>query len=180
MIEEAERRKLLYTQWSRLNELLGSADGQRFRKIAQSYVLGNLIHAANHYLQMLTNRYKLQVVPGTFIISLEDAYQGYTRRMASTLSGGESLLVSLALALALSDISADLKVDTLFIDEGFGTLSEEHLQQAVQTLRMLHKHNHRQVGIISHVEELRERIPVQIQVIQEGHSSSSKVEVVRL
>lgn len=180
LIEEAERRKLLYTQWSRLNELLGSADGQRFRKIAQSYVLGNLIHAANHYLQMLTNRYKLQVVPGTFIISLEDAYQGYTRRMASTLSGGESFLVSLALALALSDISADLKVDTLFIDEGFGTLSEEHLQQAVQTLRMLHKHNHRQVGIISHVEELRERIPVQIQVIQEGHSSSSKVEVVRL
>ncbi|MCI7783840.1 MAG: AAA family ATPase [Parabacteroides sp.] len=180
LIAEAEKRKLLYTQWSRLNELLGSADGQRFRKIAQSYVLGHLIHAANHYLQMLTNRYELQVVPGTFIISLEDAYQGYTRRMASTLSGGESFLVSLSLALALSDISADLKVDTLFIDEGFGTLSEEHLQQAVQTLRMLHKHNHRQVGIISHVEELRERIPVQIQVIQEGHSSSSKVEVVRL
>ena len=129
---------------------------------------------------MLTNRYQLQVVPGTFIISLEDAYQGYTRRMASTLSGGESFWVSLSLALALSDISADLKADTLFIDEGFGTLSEEHLQQAVQTLRMLHKHNHRQVGLISHVEELRERIPVQIQVIQEGHSSSSKVEVVRL
>ena len=180
LMEEAEKRKLLYTRWSRLNELLGSADGQRFRKIAQSYVLGHLIHAANHYLQMLTNRYQLQVVPGTFIISLEDAYQGYTRRMASTLSGGESFLVSLSLALALSDISADLKVDTLFIDEGFGTLSEEHLQQAVQTLRMLHKHNHRQVGLISHVEELRERIPVQIQVIQEGHSSSSKVEVVRL
>ena len=180
LMEEAEKRKQLYTRWSRLNELLGSADGQRFRKIAQSYVLGHLIHAANHYLQMLTNRYQLQVVPGTFIISLEDAYQGYTRRMASTLSGGESFLVSLSLALALSDISADLKVDTLFIDEGFGTLSGEHLQQAVQTLRMLHKHNHRQVGIISHVEELRERIPVQIQVIQEGHSSSSKVEVVRL
>ena len=180
LMEEAEKRKLLYTRWSRLNELLGSADGQRFRKIAQSYVLGHLIHAANHYLQMLTNRYQLQVVPGTFIISLEDAYQGYTRRMASTLSGGESFLVSLSLALALSDISADLKVDTLFIDEGFGTLSEEHLQQAVQTLRMLHKHNHRQVGLISHVEELRERILVQIQVIQEGHSSSSKVEVVRL
>ena len=180
LMEEAEKRKQLYTQWSRLNELLGSADGQRFRKIAQSYVLGHLIHAANHYLQMLTNRYQLQVVPGTFIISLEDAYQGYMRRMASTLSGGESFLVSLSLALALSDISADLKVDTLFIDEGFGTLSEEHLQQAVQTLRMLHKHNHRQVGIISHVEELRERIPVQIQVIQEGHSSSSRVEVVRL
>ena len=180
LIEETEKRKQLYERWSRLNELLGSADGQRFRKIAQSYVLGHLIHSANHYLQMLTNRYKLRVVPGTFIISLEDAYQGYTRRMASTLSGGESFLVSLSLALALSAISADLKVDTLFIDEGFGTLSGEHLQQAVQTLRMLHKHNHRQVGIISHVEELRERIPVQIQVIQEGHSSSSRVEVVRL
>lgn len=180
MLAEVERYKQVYEQWSRLNELLGSADGKVFRKIAQSYVLGNLIHSANHYLQMLTNRYLLRVEPGTFIISFEDAYQGYTRRMASTLSGGESFLVSLSLALALSDIAADLKVDTLFIDEGFGTLSGEHLQQAIQTLRKLHQHNHRQVGIISHVEELRERIPVQIQVIQEGHSSSSRVEVVTL
>lgn len=180
LLEEAERCQTTYQQWNRLNELLGSADGKVFRKIAQSYVLGNLIHSANHYLQLLTNRYLLRVVPGTFIISLEDAYQGYTRRMASTLSGGESFLVSLSLALALADIASDLKVNTLFIDEGFGSLSGEHLQQAIQTLRMLHQHNHRQVGIISHVEELRARIPVQIQVQQEGHSSSSRVEIVTL
>ena len=126
----------------------------------------------------LTDRYTLYVRPGTFVIYIEDAYQGFTRRSATTISGGESFLVSLSLALALSDIGQHLAVDTLFIDEGFGTLSGEPLQKAISTLRTLHKKENRKVGIISHVEELRERIPVQIQVLQEGHSSSSIVKVV--
>ena len=86
--------------------------------------------------------------------------------------------MSLSLALALSDIGQQLQVDTLFIDEGFGTLSGEPLQRAVDTLRSLHGKSGRHVGIISHVEELQERIPVQIKVIQEGNNSSSKVEIV--
>lgn len=178
LIKEADDRKAVYQKWSRLNQLIGDASGSKFRKIAQSYVLTSLIHSANSYMKTLTDRYTLKVTPGTFVISLEDAYQGFVSRAASTISGGESFLVSLSLALALSDIGQQLQVDTLFIDEGFGTLSGEPLQKAVDTLRSLHSKAGRHVGIISHVEELQERIPVQIQVNQEGNNSSSKVKIV--
>lgn len=177
-IKDATTKKGDFEKWARLNTLLGDATGKTFRKIAQSYVLDSLIHAANSYMQSLTDRYTLRVAPGTFIISLEDAYQGYASRAASTISGGESFLVSLSLALALSDIGQQLAVDTLFIDEGFGTLSGEPLQHAIATLRSLHQASGRHVGIISHVQELRERIPIQIRVDQEGNSSSSRVSVV--
>ena len=175
---EADEKQADYQKWSRMNQLIGDATGNKFRKIAQSYVLNSLIHSANHYMKTLTDRYTLKVVPGTFVISLEDAYQGYVSRAASTISGGESFLVSLSLALALSDIGQQLAVDTLFIDEGFGTLSGEPLQNAINTLRSLHTKSGRHVGIISHVEELQGKIPVQIQVKQEGNISSSTVSVV--
>ena len=180
LIEDAKKKKGDYQKWSRINELFGDATGSKFRKIAQSYVLDSLIRSANSYMKTLTDRYTLKVAPGTFVISIEDAYQGYVSRAASTISGGESFLVSLSLALALSDIGQQLAVDTLFIDEGFGTLSGEPLQNAINTLRSLHTKSGRHVGIISHVEELQERIPVQIQVVQEGNNSSSKVEVVSI
>lgn len=178
--EEADKKQADFQKWSRMNQLIGDATGNKFRKIAQSYVLNSLIHSANHYMRTLTDRYTLKVVPGTFVISLEDAYQGYVSRAASTISGGESFLVSLSLALALSDIGQQLAVDTLFIDEGFGTLSGEPLQNAINTLRSLHTKSGRHVGIISHVEELQGKIPVQIQVIQEGNLSSSEVKVVTI
>ena len=178
LIADADNKKADYQKWSRMNQLIGDATGNKFRKIAQSYVLSSLIHSANSYMKTLTDRYTLKVTPGTFVISLEDAYQGFASRAASTISGGESFLVSLSLALALSDIGQRLAVDTLFIDEGFGTLSGEPLQNAVNTLRTLHNKAGRHVGIISHVEELKEQIPVQIQVNQEGNASSSKVIVV--
>ncbi len=180
MKEEAQKKEADYQKWSRMNQLIGDSTGNKFRKIAQSYVLNSLIHSANHYMRTLTDRYTLKVVPGTFVISLEDAYQGYVSRAASTISGGESFLVSLSLALALSDIGQQLAVDTLFIDEGFGTLSGEPLQNAINTLRSLHTKSGRHVGIISHVEELQGKIPVQIQVIQEGNLSSSEVRVVTI
>ena len=178
LIEEVEKKSAEYQKWSRMNQLIGDATGNKFRKIAQSYVLTSLIHSANSYMKTLTDRYTLKVAPGTFVISLEDAYQGYVSRAASTISGGESFLVSLSLALALSDIGQQLSVDTLFIDEGFGTLSGEPLQNAINTLRSLHTKSGRHVGIISHVEELQERIPIQIQVMQEGNNSSSKVKII--
>lgn len=178
LLQESAQKKADFEKWSRLNQLLGDATGNKFRRIAQSYVLASLIHSANGYMRTLSDRYILKVVPGTFVISLEDAYQGYVSRAASTLSGGESFLVSLSLALALSDIGTQLSVDTLFIDEGFGTLSGEPLQHAVNTLRSLHSKSGRHVGIISHVEELKERIPVQIRVNQEGNNSSSTIEIV--
>ncbi|MBR1513674.1 MAG: AAA family ATPase [Bacteroidales bacterium] len=174
---DAERQKADYQKWARMNQFIGDATGSKFRKIAQSYVLSSLIQSANSYMQTLTDRYLLKVDPGTFVISIEDAYQGFASRAVSTISGGESFLVSLSLALALSDIGQRLSVDTLFIDEGFGTLSGEPLQNAVNTLRTLHTKAGRHVGIISHVEELKEEIPVQIQVEQEGHNSYSTIKI---
>lgn len=177
LIAEAEKKKGEYLKWARLNQWIGDAKGDKFRRIAQSYVLASLIYSANHYMKSLTDRYTLKVIPGSFVILLEDAYQGYVTRAASTISGGESFLVSLSLALALSDIGQRLSVDTLFIDEGFGTLSGEPLQNAINTLHTLHTQAGRHVGIISHVEELKERIPVQIQVIQEGNHSNSIIRI---
>ena len=178
LLKDAAEKEAVYQKWSRLNQLIGNSTGSTFRKIAQSYVLSSLIHSANSYMKTLTDRYTLKVSPGTFVISIEDAYQGFVSRAASTISGGESFLVSLSLALALSDIGQQWQIDTLFIDEGFGTLSGEPLQKAVETLRSLHSACGRHVGIISHVEELQERIPVQIQVIQEGNNSSSQIRIV--
>ena len=166
-----------FMKWEKLNNLIGDSTGGKFRKIAQSYVLENLINSANYHLRSLTDRYKLRVKPGSFIIELEDAYNGFTLRPATTISGGESFLISLSLALALSDIGRGLSLDILFIDEGFGTLSKDVLQTAIETLGVLHKTLKKNVGIISHVEELQERIPVQIKVQQEGNTSSSMVSI---
>ncbi|MBQ3930462.1 MAG: hypothetical protein II708_05885 [Paludibacteraceae bacterium] len=178
LMEDVERKKAEFDKWYKMQQFIGDSTGNKFCKIAQSYVLATLINSANHYMKTLTDRYLLKVTPGTFIISLEDAYQGYVSRAASTISGGESFLVSLSLALALSDMGQTMSVDTLFIDEGFGTLSGEPLQNAISTLRSLHNKSGRHVGIISHIEELQERIPVQIQVNQDNNSSSSKIEIV--
>ena len=166
--------------WNKLcNTLgLGTSDGKYFRIIAQSYVLSSLVNAANRYLAMLTNsRYRLTITLGSFLILIEDAENAYTKRSTGTISGGESFLVSLSLALALSDIGT-LSVDTLFIDEGFGSLSGEALDNAINTLYSLHRTCGRKVGIISHIEDLRERIPVKIQVEQEANLSSSKITIV--
>ncbi|HBN01867.1 MAG TPA: hypothetical protein DD383_04505 [Rikenellaceae bacterium] len=176
--EIADNLRKEFLLWSRLNDLIGDSNGKNFRKIAQSYVLGSLVKAANRYMNDLTDRYVLKVVPGTFVIEVEDAYQGYVSRPASTISGGESFLVSLSLALALSDIGDGLAVGTLFIDEGFGTLSGEPLQNAVNTLKTLRTKSGRQVGIISHIEELQEKIPVRIEVNQNERTATSTVTVV--
>ncbi len=129
-------------------------------------------------MAQLSDRYTLSVTAGSFVISLVDAYQGYTSRSAATISGGESFLVSLALALALSDMGTRVSADTLFIDEGFGTLSGEPLHNAIETLRSLHSSSGRQVGIISHVRELRECLPVQIRVERDGNFSSGRITIV--
>lgn len=180
LIEAAELCRQEHTRWSRLDRMIGDATGSKFKRVAQSYVLASLINAANSYMHALSPRYTLAVEPGTFLISILDAYQSGARRATSTISGGESFLVSLALALALSDISRNLDVNLLFIDEGFGTLSGEPLQRAVETLRSLHTSARRRVGIISHIEELRERIPVQINVKMQPGTSHADISVTRL
>lgn len=177
--KDYEQKRVVFERWNRLDKLIGDAKGDKFRLIAQSYILSNLVKAANVHMRTLTDRYTLHAVSGQeLIILVEDAYQGGVKRPASTISGGESFLVSLALALALSEIGQSLKVETLFIDEGFGTLSGEPLLHAINTLESLHTNNNRQVCAISHREEVKEKIPVQIQVNQNPQSSSSTIDIV--
>ena len=143
----------------------GGSDGAKFRNIAQSFLLENLLRSANHYLQDLTKRYLLECIPGTLTISLRDQYMPDMVSPVDTLSGGEGFLVSLALALALASMSRQgITMDTLFIDEGFGTLSDNEMDTVMALLERLQERKGRRVGIISHVKELRERIPVHVEV----------------
>ena len=153
--------------------MLGDATGRRFSHIALSRILQDLIRHANRYMDSLIGRYTLKVKPGTFVISVIDNDMGGLERTANTISGGETFLVSLALALALSDIAGLCRCDTLFIDEGFGSLSGRALSQAVDTLRSLHRQSGRRVGIISHIQQLREDIPVQLIVKKTGYNGAS-------
>ena len=174
-LEQAEAELQL---WQQFNETLGGSDGAKFRKIAQSYILGELLASANEYLRQFNNHYELVAKPGTLLILVHDLVQG-DRTSVNTLSGGESFMVSLALALALSNMSGKVfSVDTLFIDEGFGSLSPIYLDNVTETLNRLYDIGGRRVGIISHVEMLKERVPTQIKVFRSPKNNTvSLVEV---
>lgn len=162
--EIEQRMKKDYEQWSQLNSLYGRDGGKAFRNIAQSYLLGNLLKGANAYLQQLDKRYQLDHIPGTLTISLRDCYQPGVQSPVSGLSGGESFLVSLSLALALSAVSKKgLNIDILFIDEGFGTLGSNEIDRVVTLLENLQRLQGKRVGVISHINYLKERIPVHIE-----------------
>lgn len=165
VLKHIEELDALRQKWSKLNECFGGSDGQKFRNIAQSFLLENLLVVANGYLQDLDKRYKLECIPGTLTISLRDQYQPDMVSPVDTLSGGESFLVSLSLALALASMSQQgLSIDTLFIDEGFGTLSDNELDTVMTLLERMQEQKGKRVGIISHVKELRDRIPVHVEV----------------
>jgi DNA repair exonuclease SbcCD ATPase subunit len=166
-----------YEHWNSFHKLFGDANGDKLSRTAQSYVLESLLSNANHHLRNMAPRYRLLVNPGTLNLKLEDQYNDYQTRSTNSISGGESFLVSLALALALADFGQHLGVSMLFIDEGFGTLSGEALTSAINTLKSLHTDSGRQVGIISHREEIRDSIPVQIKVNLAPGTSASTVEV---
>ncbi|MBD1421994.1 AAA family ATPase [Sphingobacterium chuzhouense] len=163
-------------RWGKLNEIIGSADGKKFRQIAQEYTLDVLLGYANIHLQVLTNRYKIERIPTTLGLQVVDQDMGDEVRTVYSLSGGESFLVSLALALGLASLSSSrMKVESLFIDEGFGSLDPTTLNIAMDALERLHNQG-RKVGVISHVQEMTERIPVQIMVSKQ-QSGKSKVEL---
>ncbi|MBG6289031.1 AAA family ATPase [Pseudomonas nitroreducens] len=151
--------------WQRLNSLIGASDGARYRRFAQGLTLDHLVHLANRQLQRLHGRYQLaRRSDGELELEVVDTWQGDTARDCKTLSGGESFLVSLALALALSDlVSHKTSIDSLFLDEGFGTLDGETLEVALDALDSLNATG-KTIGVISHVEALKERIPVQLKV----------------
>ncbi len=162
---EAENLEKETSKWKRLSDIFGSAEGNKFKVIAQSYILLQLLENANHYLRQFTSRYELTAQPGTLVILINDKEEGEVSRPANTLSGGESFMVSLALALGLSSLNRNnFTPDTLFIDEGFGTLSGDCLNTVIETLEVLHCMGNRRVGIISHVNELYERINTRIEV----------------
>lgn len=162
--EELKTKQSTAEQWEKLNKLVGSADGTKFKVIAQSYTLNLLLMHANKHLSYLSKRYRLQQVPDTLALQVIDCDMCDEIRTVYSLSGGESFLISLALALGLSSLSSNnLKVESLFIDEGFGSLDGESLRTAMEALEQLQMQG-RKVGVISHVQEMSERIPVQIQV----------------
>lgn len=163
-----------YNEWTSLNAMFGSSTGDKFRTIALSFILNTLLNKANHYMRMLSKRYLLQCTNSSLTINVIDTHQGDIVRNVGSLSGGESFIASLALALGLSSINqSKINVDTLFIDEGFGTLSQEYLEMVINTLDRLQQIGGRRVGVISHVAELRQRIPTQISVNRTGPSASS-------
>lgn len=175
-IAQREEAAVQLNEWKLLNTVFGSADGARFRAIAQSYVLRALLVRANNYLSWLSSRYTLVCKDGSLAINVVDLVHGSTIRNVSSLSGGESFVVSLALALGLSAISKDkIDVDILFIDEGFGTLDHDTLETVIETLDSLHRRGGRRIGIISHVAQLAERIPTQIRLVPAGPNLSRVV-----
>jgi len=160
---ETDRANLVV--WKRLRELIGSHDGSKFRRYAQGISLDILTHRANFHLVKLSDRYRVCRDAKTELnLQIEDLHQAGARRPMASLSGGESFLASLALALGLSDLAGrSVRIDSLFIDEGFGSLDPETLEVAIASLESL-RQDHKTVGIISHVNLLKERIGTQIVV----------------
>ena len=160
-------------QWKALNDVFGKRDGEYFQKIAQGFIMNDILGRANHYLREITRRYILEAQHGSLNIVLRDMEQGGIPRSTSTISGGESFMVSLALALGLSSLgNGGISADILFIDEGFGSLSEDYLNTVIGTLQKLHESSGKKVGIISHVEQLRERIGTKITVTKDNQTTS--------
>ena len=164
-------------RWNRISELIGSADGSRFKKIAQEHHLDILVEYANQQLQPLASRYQLQRIENSLGLAIIDHHMNGEVRPVLSLSGGETFLVSLALALAIANMAAgSMKIESLFIDEGFGTLDPASLHVVMDALDRLQGQG-RKVTLISHVQEMHERIPIQIQVKAIG-SGASRIQIV--
>ena len=169
LLKQIRAQEKEFTRWAQLNEIIGQADGKRFRIFAQGLTLNKLVALANHHLELLNGRYLIRKRRDESLdLEIIDTFQADNVRSMNTLSGGESFLVSLALALGLSDLAGrDARIQSLFIDEGFGSLDENSLDIAIDTLENLQSDG-KTIGIISHVKALKERIGTQIQVTKKG------------
>ena len=174
--KELTEKSTLSENWKKLNDMFGSADGAKFKVLAQGYTLEALLTYANKHLQELSKRYELQRIPDTLGLQVVDLDMLGEVRTVHSLSGGESFLISLALALGLSSLSSNrMKVESLFIDEGFGSLDIDTLRIAMDALEQLQTQG-RKIGVISHVAEMTERITTQVRVVKTSNGRS-KVEV---
>ncbi|GAB2927087.1 exonuclease subunit SbcC [Rheinheimera gaetbuli] len=179
LLAQVSAQQQQYEYWQRLNSLIGSADGAKYRRFAQGLTLQQLIVLANRQLTLLHNRYQLaRHLDAELELVVLDTWQADSQRDTKTLSGGESFLVSLALALALSDlVSSKTRIDSLFLDEGFGTLDADTLDAALSALDNLNASG-KMIGIISHVEALKQRIPLQVRVEKQQGLGYSQIKIV--
>lgn len=168
-----EIQRAEWLRWKELDDLIGSADGNKFRNIAQIITFEFLVRRADQELRNLSERYRLRRNPRSEMdLEVLDTWQADEVRPIGNLSGGETFLVSLALALGMSAISSgQSSMDSLFLDEGFGTLDEDALQQVMSALASLHQSS-KLIGVISHVEALKESLPVRISVLPTGGGRS--------
>lgn len=178
LLATIEQQQREFHKWDKLNELIGDATGSKYSKFAQELTLLQLLSIANRHLKKLNNRYLLKhnsdIAQDLFVV---DLLQGNEERSVRTLSGGESFLIALALALALSDLAGkNTRIESLFIDEGFGSLDQETLDMALSTLEQLQSETNRTIGVISHVEALKERITTQI-VLEKNQMGNSTIRV---
>ncbi len=173
LAQRIQHQQKEHARWAKLKDIIGSADGKEFRVFAQGLTLKRVTQLANHYLKNLNGRYWIQKRDGKDLdLEIVDTYQADNRRSMNTLSGGESFLVSLALALGLSDLAGNnAQIKSLFIDEGFGTLDDNSLDLAITTLENLQASG-KTIGVISHVKELKERITAQIRVKKQSNGFS--------
>ncbi|GGE35765.1 AAA family ATPase [Psychroflexus planctonicus] len=174
--KQIEQTQAKNENWLLMNELIGDKTGKKFNDFAQDLSLQHLLSMANKRLFKLNDRYQLDRPTkdeGDDLVAV-DFHMGNERRSVRTLSGGETFVVSLALALALSDLaSKNVSINSMFIDEGFGTLDPETLDQTLDTLERLQAESNKTIGIISHVEALKERIQTQIKLSKNGQGYSS-------
>ncbi len=162
-----ESQQARYDVWASLNDLIGSSDGKKFRTYAQGITFDMLLSHANKKLALMSDRYLLaRGSSGQLDVVILDACQGGDERSAANLSGGESFIISMALALGLSQMSSqNVQIDSLFLDEGFGTLDPQSLEMTLDTLATLQSSG-KLIGVISHVDSLKERIPVRIDIVK--------------
>lgn len=167
-----------YSDWRELNKIFGTTDGKGISEKAQCITLSYLIEHANVQLRQLTRRYSISQVPDSLGLKITDHDRGDESRAISTLSGGETFLISLSLALGLSSLSSEnLQIGTMFIDEGFGTLDAHSLSIVIDALSRLQSSQGRQVGVISHTEEMKNTIPTRISIQRESVGGRSFIKV---
>lgn len=178
--DKAEALKLVTQEkddWTAITDAIG-ADGKTLRKIAQCYTLSFLITHANQEIRKFNSRYELQQVKHSLGIRVIDHDRADDIRDTTSLSGGETFIVSLGLALGLSALSSrNISFENLFIDEGFGTLDPDTLATVIDSLAMLQSSQGKKVGVISHTDTMSERITTQIRIIKNGNSGSSHIEI---
>ena len=178
MYEQKQHAEQVMKDWKAISDAVGGSDGKMLRKIAQCYTLRFLVEHANAEIRKFNQRYELVQVKNSLGIRVIDHDRADDIRDTTSLSGGETFIVSLGLALGLSALSSrSISFENLFIDEGFGTLDPDTLATVIDSLAMLQTSQGKKVGVISHTDTMSERITTQIRVVKNGNSGSSHIEI---